>query len=54
LSESETSLKQARQVHRAVCCAEDGDIFIISEGGEVQLFRHHEGELNEIPAPFVD
>ena len=54
LSESETSLNQARQVHRAVCCAEDGDIFIISEGGEVQLFRHHEGELNEIPAPFVD
>jgi len=54
LSESETSLEQARQVHRAVCNADDGDIFTIGEAGKVQLFRHKEGILHEIPTPFAE
>jgi ribonuclease Z len=54
LSESETSLEQARQVHRAVCNADDGDIFVIGKAGEVQLFRHEGGIINEISAPFAD
>ena len=54
LSESETSLEQARQVHRAVCNADDGDIFVIGKAGEVQLFRNERGVINEISAPFAD
>jgi ribonuclease Z len=54
LSESETSLEQARQVHRSVCNADDGDIFVISKAGEVQLFRHDNGIINEISAPFAN
>jgi ribonuclease Z len=54
LSESETSLEQARQVHRSVCNADDGDIFVIGKAGEVQLFRHENGIINEISTPFAN
>ena len=52
LTETDTSLDQARQVHDAVCCADDGDIYVIDETGEMQLFRVEDNVLNEIVKPF--
>ena len=52
LTEVETSLAEARKIHDAVCSAEDGDIYVIDEDGDIGLFRMQESQLNPITSPF--
>lgn len=53
LSETGPSAEEARVVHDAVCCADDGDIFYIADDGEVRQFRRENGYIFEIDEPFV-
>ena len=53
LSETGPSAEEARAVHDAVCCADDGDIFYIADDGEVRQFRRENGYIFEIDEPFL-